>query len=99
MKANLQPDRIQLSDFKLLLAKYNDVIPKQLADLEQLRLDTIPEAIADRATATGEGSYLEKDELRSLVEWKLYVILTYIYIGLHGYLLIFLTDLKYNHLP
>lgn len=84
MKSNLQPDRINLATFNRLLAQYDDCVPKQLADLEELRLHTIPEALAERAAVAAkgeeeeeeeeEGAYLEKDELKSLVEWKLYVL-------------------------
>lgn len=91
MKSDLQPDRISLATFKRLLARYDGCVPKQLADLEELRLRTIPTALAERAAAAAaaavdanakgkegeeeekEGAYLEKEELRSLVEWKLYV--------------------------
>ena len=41
----------------------------QLSDLEELRLSTIPQTLAQRK---GDGNaFLEKSEVTSLVEWKL----------------------------
>ena len=72
MKPQLQPDAISLATFRRILAKYEDYVPGQLAELEQLRLHTIPRAISERSKEGG--AYIEKDELKSLVEWKLYGI-------------------------
>ena len=75
MKPQLLPDTISLSTIKRVLVKYDDYVPGRLAELEEQRLLTIPNAISTRGGA--EGAYIEEDELKSLVEWKLYGISPY----------------------
>ena len=53
------------------LRSYESHVPPNLQDLESLRLNDIPEALAQRKK-NGE-SLLEKKEVTSLVEWKLWV--------------------------
>ena len=86
MKAHLLPSNVSLATFDRILAKYDDQVPERLAELEELRLHTLPDAIAQRRK-DGE-AYIAKDELKSLVEWKLYGILFYIYSDDRGYVVI-----------
>lgn len=48
------------------LSRYESIVPAKLHDLDKLRFDTIPTAVASRVPP-----YLEKKELVQLVEWKL----------------------------
>jgi len=62
-------DRITGSDFEEILSQYPDTVPTKLADLEEQRLSTIPNALATRR-AEGQ-AYLTKAEVATLVDWKL----------------------------
>jgi hypothetical protein len=62
-------DRISKADFEQTLAQYPETVPSKLADLEEQRLSIIPAALRDRK-AKGE-AYLTKDEVATLVDWKL----------------------------
>jgi hypothetical protein len=62
-------DRIAGSDFEEILSQYPETVPAKLADLEEQRLSTIPDALAKRR-AEGR-AYLTKAEVATLVDWKL----------------------------
>ena len=62
-------DRIAGSDFEEILLQYPDTVPAKLADLEEQRLSTIPDVLAERR-AEGQ-AYLTKTEVATLVDWKL----------------------------
>ncbi|KAK4575407.1 hypothetical protein LTR86_001261 [Recurvomyces mirabilis] len=59
-------DEIELDAFNEILTRYPDVVPSDLADLEQQRFHTIPDALHARV-----GGGLEKHELVTLMDWKL----------------------------
>lgn len=59
---------ISLEEFEALLDKYSEHVPTKLAELEEERLRSIPAALTKRKEAS-----LQKTEVQSLVEWKLYV--------------------------
>lgn len=71
MKPDSLPDKISYADFNHCLDDYPQQVQENLQALQQLRYHDIPEAIARRAEA-GK-ALLEKTQLQSLVEWKLYV--------------------------
>lgn len=64
-------DRISSDDFDHILAQYPETVPSKLADLEEQRLSTIPSTLKERKTK-GK-AYLTKDEVATLVDWKLQV--------------------------
>lgn len=66
-------DHITYSDLKKRLLSYNSHVPPDIGHLESLRLKDIPEALAQRKK-NGE-AFLEKEEVTSLIRWKLWVIL------------------------
>ncbi|PNS14029.1 hypothetical protein CAC42_6542 [Sphaceloma murrayae] len=63
-------ERITKADFDKLLAQYARVLPSKLQDLDHERLKVIPEQLQQRKKSK-DGTYLEKDELVTLVKWKL----------------------------
>ncbi|KAJ8118664.1 hypothetical protein OPT61_g404 [Boeremia exigua] len=65
--ASLRIDSISLSEFKSALARYTDVAPSTLADLDTLRYETVPAKLRDMK---GE-KHLLKADVEKLVEWKL----------------------------
>lgn len=64
----LNIEKITLNTFKATLARYPDVAPSALAELDTLRYDTVP---AKLASIKGE-KHLLKADVERLVEWKLY---------------------------
>jgi hypothetical protein len=64
-------DDISLSTLRDVLSRYPATVPEKLRELDTRRYDTIPAVVAARET-----KYLTKDEVVTLVEWKLYVPLT-----------------------
>lgn len=56
-------------DFNNILARYQDAVPAKLHDLDKLRFESIPEKVAQRKKEFD--AFLEKEEVESLVEWKL----------------------------
>ena len=71
MKADHTPKSISPSIVYTLSSKYPHEIPKDLQTLEELRVHTIPETLAQRRT-DGD-AFLEKAEVINLVDWKLCV--------------------------
>lgn len=64
-------DRIVEADFDNILSQYSETVPSKLSDLEEQRLSIIPAALANRKK---EGRpFLNKAEVATLVDWKLYV--------------------------
>lgn len=59
-------DSIDASAFDDVLKNYASVVPENLADLENQRLDVIPRALEERNPA-----FLTKFELATLMDWKL----------------------------
>ena len=53
-----------------VLSRYSGEIPSKLEDLEIYRMETLPELLEQRRRLKG-GSWMEKNELVKLVEWKL----------------------------
>jgi hypothetical protein len=60
---------ISQSTFDTVLSRYAATVPSNLRDLDALRYDTIPAAVANRPVET---RHLTKIEVEQLVEWKLY---------------------------
>jgi hypothetical protein len=55
--------------FDSISQQYNGVIPEKLEELDEQRYNTIPAVVKDR----GEDPMLSKEEVATLVKWKLYV--------------------------
>lgn len=64
-------DRITLETFKSLLEQYADVVDPKLVELDKGRYETIPQAVQARKAGAASSHGLTKDELTTLVEWKL----------------------------
>ena len=62
---------VTYSTLKTHLLSYESHVPPNIQGLESLRLNDTPEALAQRKK-NGE-AFLEKKEVTSLVEWKLWV--------------------------
>jgi len=62
-------ETIDKTTFNALLEQYQDVIPQKLAELEKQRLITVPSKLGERRS--GGDPYLDKDEVATLVDWKL----------------------------
>ncbi|KAF2872449.1 hypothetical protein BDV95DRAFT_593824 [Massariosphaeria phaeospora] len=60
---------ISLAAFKTILSPYPSTVSDKLKDLDTLRYDTIPASLAARKNS-GD-AFLQKDEVETLVEWKL----------------------------
>ena len=71
MKATDSPKEISLETLRTHLNSYDSHVPEKIQGLEEIRLRTIPETLAQRKK-DGK-AFLEKAEVISLVEWKLYV--------------------------
>ena len=71
MKHSDSPDQISLSNLLTHASSYDSYVPKDLQILEELRVKTIPETLAQRKK-DGD-TFLEKAELSNLVDWKLFV--------------------------
>lgn len=67
--ASLSAHTISRVDFNNILARYQDAVPAKLHDLDKLRFESIPEKVAQRKKEFD--GFLEKEEVESLVEWKL----------------------------
>ena len=71
MDATNRPSQISLDRLHALTLRYNTQITDKIQRLEELRVITIPETLKQRKK---DGTpLLEKTEVTSLVEWKLYV--------------------------
>jgi hypothetical protein len=66
-------DSISHATFKKVLKRYPSTVPDKLRELDTLRYETIPGAVANRAAEEKGGAYLKAEEVEKLVEWKLYV--------------------------
>lgn len=74
MHTKLAPDKITYDDFKTQRTCYDlekKKLPEKLEGLQELRYTDVPEVVTQRKK-DGE-AFLEKTEVQSLVEWKLYV--------------------------
>lgn len=74
MRNKLAPHNISYDDFKIYRTCYDlekKKLPEKLEGLQELRYTDVPEVVAQRKD-DGE-AFLEKTEVQSLVEWKLYV--------------------------
>lgn len=71
MKPALRAEKINHATFLSQLRFYEDLVPKSLEGLEEVRLREIPETLAQRRK--DGNAFLEKTEVTALVEWKLYV--------------------------
>ncbi|CAD6563621.1 MAG: hypothetical protein ASARMPRED_000094 [Alectoria sarmentosa] len=69
MRATDRPAEINLSTLHAHLLSYHSHVPEKIQGLEELRLNTLPETLLQRKK--DGGSFLEKTEVTSLVEWKL----------------------------
>ena len=67
MEAIHMLESIEPAAFDALLHQYPAVVQDKLANLDQQRYKTIPEAVKDRT----DSPCLEKDEVATLVDWKL----------------------------
>lgn len=63
-------NNITQTTFKDVLSRYKPAVPEKLHDLDALRYDTIPAAVAKRKV---DDRHLTKDKVEKLVEWKLQV--------------------------
>lgn len=70
--ASFSAHAVSRVDFNNILARYQDAVPAKLHDLDKLRFESIPEKVAQRKEESN--AFLEKEEVESLVEWKLYVV-------------------------
>ena len=78
MESTDSADHITYSDLQTRLLSYNSHVPPDIRRLDALRLNDTPEALAQRKK-NGE-AFLEKEEVTSLVQWKLWVtFIKYIY--------------------
>lgn len=66
MEAEHTFDSITAGIFEDLLKQYADVVLPDLAELEHQRLQIIPDKLQER-----DVPYLTKDELATLMDWKL----------------------------
>ncbi|KAF1834994.1 hypothetical protein BDW02DRAFT_629995 [Decorospora gaudefroyi] len=64
----LHINTISLTTFKDVLSRYPTTVPEKLRDLDAQRYTTIPAAVAARPEDT---KHLTKNEVETLVEWKL----------------------------
>ncbi|KAK3175298.1 hypothetical protein OEA41_002545 [Lepraria neglecta] len=69
MKDTDSPTKITLKSLQTHLQSYESHVPEKIQGLESLRLNEIPEILAQRKK-DGD-AFLEKTEVTSLVEWKL----------------------------
>ena len=58
---------IDLSTFDTLLKRYPNFVPEKLSKLDQERYNTIPGVLRERTGSV----WLTKDEVATLVDWKL----------------------------
>ena len=81
MRASLTPDRISSSDFTAQLAQYPDTLSENVIPLEASR-DALIAAItaekesrgnANNVTDSSPGVFLDKRQVKALVDWKLYL--------------------------
>lgn len=71
MRPELSAEKISHATFQAKLALYQYHVPDKISGLEDLRLNEVPEVLAQRRK--DGNAFLEKTEVTSLVEWKLYV--------------------------
>ena len=71
MKLTDIPSQISADTIRAHLCSYDSLVPDKIREVEEIRLNTIPETLVQRKK---DGKLLfEKTELTSLVEWKLCV--------------------------
>jgi hypothetical protein len=70
MTGSLAADEILPAYFGDALSRYQNHVPPKLAELDDLRFNTIPSSLESRRV-NGK-AWLEKEELQNLVDWKLY---------------------------
>lgn len=69
------PAKISRVDFHNALAQYHDMPKKPSKELQGKRWSEVPNRVRSRMEGEGkDGAYLERDEVVSLIEWKLYVL-------------------------
>jgi len=71
MSRTLEIDSIDPTSFENVLKRYESHIPASLKDLESIRLNSIPNSLESRRLDKKPKPWLEKEELKQLVEWKL----------------------------
>lgn len=69
MKDTVTFERIEPAAFDAVLQEYPDVVPEKLSHLDDQRYNVIPTAVTNRT----DGVSLSKEEVATLVDWKLYV--------------------------
>lgn len=62
-------ENINATTFGALLEEYPNVVPAKLSELDHERYDNIPNRLSQRK----DPKFLTKDEVATLVNWKLYV--------------------------
>jgi hypothetical protein len=73
MSPSLLASAIDKVEFTSTLERYDAHVPEKLKDLETFRLKDLPEILKSRREKNKGSTWMEKDELVKLVEWKLYV--------------------------
>ena len=71
MKSNLNSHNVSYDDIQATVNRYKSHVPSKISGLEKLRLEEVPEVLKQRK-ADGD-AFLEKTDVTSLVEWKLYI--------------------------
>ena len=71
MNASDTSSEISLDTLHTLLLKYDSHVLDKIQELDELRFSTTPQILAQRQKS-GE-PFLEKTEVTTLVDWKLYV--------------------------
>jgi hypothetical protein len=73
--ASFTPKTIDKQLFDTSLTRYGEHIPEKLRELEKFRMEELPSILKERGSKNRGETWMEKDELVKLVEWKLYVLL------------------------
>lgn len=69
--SSLHPKNIDKDAFQAILERYDALVPERLSDLETFRLKELPKILETRRENNKGSTWMEKDELVKLVEWKL----------------------------
>lgn len=75
MKPSESPANIKYEEVQELVSCYQFHVPPKLQALEDIRLNEVPETLAQRKK--DGAAFLEKTEVTALVEWKLYYTLNH----------------------
>jgi len=67
---SLKHTSITKGTFTTLLSRYASLVPSALTELDTLRYEEIPNILSKREEEDDD-SYLTRDEVERLVEWKL----------------------------